>query len=170
MIIKKKSPILILRINNFHSFNFIEEHSKVLKSVGDVWLLKTGKLIPEKALNTILDAGGILILRAPKKQGGQWYLSYFDKYKIGLPSSGMHYPTYYQLLCSFEASPCPYGTWFHIRDFKEIGEDIVSHLTLRANGHAVLDVINRTRTAYLYAESDIDTNINLNETNAETLI
>ena len=50
MIIKKKSPILILRINNFHSFNFIEEHSKVLKSVGDVWLLKTGKLIPEKAL------------------------------------------------------------------------------------------------------------------------
>ena len=153
MIIKKDSPILILRVSSYRSFDFVGEHSKALEQGNGVWLLKTGKLIPEKALNSIIEAGGVIILRTPKKQGGQWYLSSFDQYHIGKPTLEMNYPSYYKLLCAQWEIDSLYGTWLHIYDLHEISENMVSHLALCANAHSVLEVINTTRTAYLYAKA-----------------
>ena len=169
MFIKKQNPVLILRISNFRSFSFVEEHTKLLAAGEGVWILKTGKLIPEKALSSIIEAGGTLFLRTPKKQGGRWYLSHFDKYRIGEPSSDMNYPAYYQLLCSQEEIQSLYGTWKQKKKIEEVGEDVVSHLTLRANGHSVLDIINTTRTAYLYAESDVNIDVHTNKANREII-
>ena len=157
--IKKNSPVLLLRYNTYQDFDFVKTHSEILKAVGSVWLLKLGKQIPESSLNTFLENDGNIILKAPKKKGGYYHYAHMIGYHVGKPSEDMIYPDYYRKMVrdSYEYTLC--GSWIKIDYLELLDFDVLGHFYLIKNGKPMVDIINSTRTATLYVESDEDITI-----------
>lgn len=156
MLIKRDQPILVMRVNEFRSYSFIEEHCRVIKHYGEAWMLKIGKTIPERSLLSIHEAGSVLLLRTPKKTGGKWYASHFVDFHFGAADKSMIYPEYYHELQASIDELSLTGTWLKIDHLEEIDQCLLEHFSLIANKHSLVDVVNSTRTAYLYAKSDAD--------------
>lgn len=144
-----------MRFNSYKDNDFIGTHSNIINSIGAVWMVKLGKKIPEKSLEMFIAAGGHLILKAPKSDGGRYYYAHMKEYHIGEPKSNFTYPEYYQVMidemCDFSLD----GTWICIDSIKSFDAKLIDHLYLR-NGKTLADVVNKTRTATFYVSSDRD--------------
>lgn len=151
MIISKDHPVLVLRVSNYRSHDFIVEHQKMLLSHGQVWMLKIGKNIPIRSLKEVSEAGGILLLKTPKQQGSKWYVAHMMEYYHGSPNNTMDHPDYYLNMMVNSEEVSLNGTWIKIDKLFEVSEHLVDEFTLIANGHSLKEVINSTRTSFLYA-------------------
>lgn len=57
--------------------------------------MKSGRKIPGKSLNKIINNGKIVLLKEPKKTGGRYLVAKLLKYHLGHPTEDMVYPKYY---------------------------------------------------------------------------
>lgn len=156
MTIEANKAMLLIRYNNYKKTDFIEEHNKVIASNGYVWMLKTGKTIVEAKLKKVLEETDILLLRAPKKDGGKYYITNIEEYRYGDSEAGMKFPKYYKNLVEDEALweiDSLSGTWLKIGPIREMPKEVVSKFQLISNNKNIEDVINSTRSATLYVIS-----------------
>lgn len=79
---------IVLRINCYRDYDFVEEHNNVLVN-GKAWVLKIGKVIPEKRLQSLKDENGYIVFRTDKKHGSRFYIAKFVDYYIGEPTVDM---------------------------------------------------------------------------------
>lgn len=68
-----KSKMMLFRYKSFKKYDFIEEHRRVIDDCGYTWILKMGQQVPDKSIKDIIKASGVLLLRAPKAEGGKLY-------------------------------------------------------------------------------------------------
>lgn len=146
-----KKQLLVIRFLTFGKYDFVNEHQNLLKEQGAVWVLKTGKNIPDKALEEIAANGGQVIFKAPKATGGKYYYGHFVEYRQGLPEKNMAYPDYYHLLPDGYDRAALDGTWLKIDSLLALEESKVEKLLLSSNGKKVSEVIGQTRTSVMYA-------------------
>ena len=157
--IAKNQKMLLLRYNEYRKYDFIKEHSAILRQNGYVWLLKVGKSLPDKSVDSIMKCGGWIVFRGPKARGGRLYIAHCREYFNGLPDGNMKYPRYYEEMIEDEDTwfvDDLYGTWFCIDYLEERTLDISSHLFLLSNQKSVIDVLNATRSSVMYVFCDID--------------
>jgi hypothetical protein len=151
LIIPKDTDILVLRVNNFQNFNFIEEHSKVLCYNNSVWMLKVGRPLAHKSIEMVKDKGGILIIKEPKKTGGTYYACHIEEIHNGMNSNKYVYPNYYAILESegFILS----GTWLNITGMLPIPETLLRNFELSNGRKKMADIVNSTQSPILYVQS-----------------
>jgi|GEM_PF-2017642 hypothetical protein len=163
MKISKGKEILVLRFNNYKSWNFIEEHQKLIEANGDVWILKGGRPITATRINEIMEDGvGFLVLKEPKKDGGNYYIASIDKIVTDDPTPGMKYPSYYNdMLYDYDclAIESLYGTWIHIKEIVPLSNEVIKHLHLLSNNKLLDPVLSSTRSSMLFAMPDIELSI-----------
>ena len=145
--------ILLLRYSNYRRYDFISCHNELAKKNGSVWMLKAGKQIPETSVNSVIADGGLVVLKAPKSCGGNFYATRILDFFNGSPKDGMVYPDYYRQMEKdeqmwFLASLT--GSWFKIAELEELSGEDASRLHLVSNGKSAIDVLNSTRTAVMY--------------------
>lgn len=158
MVIKRETPILLIRYNRYKKYDFVKEHSRCLTSKHNAWMLKAGKRMPEKKSTEIM-RGGWVILRSPKRDGGVYCLAHVVSMFYGEPNPSMHFPDYYYEMLSDNSLwmfGSLAGTWFEIDSFHFVKETFKDHLQLLSNKKYVEDVIRSTRSATLYVELDED--------------
>lgn len=151
MQLKHNRCILVLRIKDFFSYDFIEEHTKILKKNGKVWMLKIGKKIPEKSLEHVLSEGGYLILREQKQKGGNYFLCHMIKFKNTEISESSLFPVYYSEIKKYEYEISLDGTWICVDSIEPLNLEVVSQLKLVKNQKLLTHVIDSTRTSMMYA-------------------
>ena len=159
MLIEKDKKQLLLRFTNYKRFDFVSEHSRIISDKGCTWMLKTGKQIPDDRLNELFGKPNTMILKAPKKVGGKYYIAFVEQAYNGQPAVGMNYPSYYDELVednSMWAVDSLQGTWFCLTRVEELSADKVSHLRLVSNQRQVDEVLNSTMSAVVYVYSDCD--------------
>lgn len=151
-----KEKLVVIRVSSYQQFNFIEEHQKVLNKKGTVWMLKLGKLIPRTSLDEIINGKRTIILRAPKKAGGDLYLCNVLEVSYAEPSDSSLCPKYYEEMknsCIWDSFE---GTWFLLDSIKRIDEKYYPHFKLLKNDKYLMDVLNETRTSVLYVYCDTE--------------
>ena len=154
MQLKKNCPLLVLRFTQFGHYDFVKEHNCLICDNGFTWMLKKGRNIPLKSLETVLNSGGGMILKAPKKAGGIYYYAHFSACANGVPQDNYNYPRYYaEITDEYVDNPLD-GTWIKLDYIHELSDDIVEHLYLSSNDNKVVDVIGKTRTSVMYAYLD----------------
>ncbi len=154
MYVNMDKEMIVVRFLTFKNFDFIEEHSDVLKKNKIVWMLKTGKYIPAPVLDEIINNGGMMILKAPKKLGGKYYMTHFCEYYHGNAKESMVFPEYYyQLPTEYDKSPLD-GTWLKIDRIHELTNEYVHRLRLCSNGKRIDEVVKQTRTSVMYVYLD----------------
>ena len=152
MVINEETKMMLFRYNNYQKTDFIEEHKKILKKNGHVWMLKVGKKASKEKLDKILSDGGWMVLRAPKADGSISYIARFSEYLETQPIKAA-FPAYYESFLNGEDS---YGfdlsseQWFKIEEIQELKDEDAAGLALEKTGKMVEDVIGTTRTAVMY--------------------
>ena len=154
--VKANQPLLVIRFTQYKKIDFIGEHLRLINKDGFVWMLKTGRRIPDSSLKKSVFKNGIVILKAPKKAGGQYYFAIVDNYHNGLPQDDYSYPRYYDEMIEESYDYSMDGTWLKIKKIKIMEENMLDHLIMQKSGKNLHDVINSTRTSVLYAISDSD--------------
>ena len=153
MQILPKTKMMLFRFSNYKNYDFIEEHRKVMTSKGCVWMLKVGRKTQKNKLEEILQAGGYILLRAPIKNEGKCYIAKFTEISETLPSDKSMYPSYYgELLRDYEFDSVN-TQLFKIETLEEISADNLQNVYLISNGKNVVEVINQTRTAFMFVEN-----------------
>lgn len=154
MNIKAREKLLVLRFSTYKDYNFIEEHRRVIKDNGAVWILKLGKPVPAKTLcNILLESAG-LILKAPKSIGGKYYYCQMLDAQNRKPTDEMKYPSYYEQLLADMYRLSMDGTWIKVNKFIELDKKSISSFKLISNDHQLDEVLSQTRTTMLYAYSE----------------
>lgn len=156
--VEPNSYNLLLRYNNYKKTDFIQEHLACLKSTDHVWILKTGKQLPQAKIKMVLDNGGVVILRAPQSAGGKYYLAHIVESFNGDPSPDMEFPEYYYDMLDDEnlwTVESVSGTWFKVDQIEDMPEEAIIHLRLISNGKLADEVIKTTRSATMYVSRDI---------------
>lgn len=159
MRVKSDQKMLLIRFNNYKSTDFICEHNKCIQDNHHVWTLKTGKMIPIVKMQSIIDDGGFVVLKAPKSSGGKYYLAHARSSFNGVPTREMVYPDYYKKMIADEnlwMIDTLEGTWIEIDQISALSDEIIQHIKLISNGKLADDVIKTTRSATMYVTSDID--------------
>ena len=160
MVLTQGNTCLLIRYNTYHDYDFILEHQKIIQQVGYVWMLKLGKKIPEKSVRRVINSGGTVLLRAPKKEGGGLYAAQILDVQYSIEEKA--YPTYYNEILSNSMSELLYNmhasekTWLKIVNLNPIDDIYKTHFRLQKNGKPLLDVLDSTRTAVMYVYPDID--------------
>lgn len=158
MLIETGTNMILFRYNNYKSFSFITEHQSVLKQNGYVWMLKIGKKSSEDKIKKVQAAGGWIILRAPKSDGGISYISHFTVCCAEQPSDHC-YPQYYEDLIksrneAFDFFEDPSFTWFRIDSITDFAVENSKKLVMAVNGKSVDKVIETTRTAFMFIKNN----------------
>lgn len=159
MRIKSNQKMLLLRYNNYKSTDFICEHSKCIQENHHVWTLKTGKMIPKDKIQSVIDDGGFIVLKAPKSSGGKYHLAHMRSSFNGSPTKEMVYPNYYEKMIADEnlwMIDSLEGTWIEIDQIANLPNEAIPHIRLISNGKLADEVIKTTRSATMYVTSDID--------------
>lgn len=157
MNIQKDTSFLLIRFNNYKMVDFIAEHQSIIKKDGFVWMMKGGKQQDQSKISKLIDNKGYLILRAPKKAGGDYYIAHILESYNGSPTTEMNYPTYYndmvedESLWSFDSLV---GTWFRVDFIKRIPKDQIKHIKLVSNGKMAEEVLNASMTSTMYVKND----------------
>lgn len=162
VVLKKNTAILLFRYNNYKNYDLIKEHKEKLSKAGSVWVLKTGKYMPETKVKMIMESGGLMLLRAPKKSGGGYTYAHIKSVYAGTPKKDMNYPEYYNEMLmddSLWIVDSLDGTWFEIDMLADVPSNASEHIHLLSNGKLVEDVIKTTRSAMMYVTSDSDIEI-----------
>lgn len=162
MFMKANKKMMVLRVNQYKSYDVINEHNKILAEKGYVWILKMGKPIPEKAIKGVIDESGILILKMPKSNGGDFYYAKLIECHNGDPEIDYIYPSYYNEMVEtpnydHDYSLC--GSWLKISEIKELPLEAVKRLVLINTGNSLIDVVNSTRTSFMYVRCEEDINL-----------
>ena len=125
----------------------------MIQQHGNVWMLKTGKMIPDQKMASIILNNGFLALRAPKADGSKYYFaSVIDAFN-GPCKKDMIYPLYYEEMLNDEdmwAVDSLEGSWFKINKILEIQPQLVGNFYLVSNGKRVEDVLSSSRTSVTY--------------------
>lgn len=156
MVVKANKEILVVRFSQYKKVDFIEEHLKLIRKIGNVWMLKIGRKIPEKSLKNVLSENGMILLKAPKKVGGKYYLAMVEEYHNGLPKDSFVYPDYYKEIIEDCFGFSLEGTWIKVNCIKEMPKDLLNNFQMSKNGKPLENVINSTRTSVLYAVCNKD--------------
>ena len=162
MFIGRNQKLLLLRYNEYRKYDFMKEHGEILKKNGCVWLLKVGKPLPEKSMDSIMESGGWIVFRGPKARGGKLYIAHCREYFNGLPNEKMKYPQYYEEMIDDEDTwfvDDLHGTWLCIDYLAEKTSEISKHLFLLSNQKSAIDVLNVTRSSVMYVFSDVDVQV-----------
>ncbi len=159
MKIEANKEILVIRFTQYKNVDFIDEHSKIVKEKNSVWILKVGRMIPQKSIERVIGGSKVVVLKAPKKAGGKYYIASIKGYHNGLPKSGFDYPKYYDEMLDSSYEYTLEGTWICVETIQEIDDSILDHLLMEKNRNRLVDVINSTRTSVLYAISDEELDI-----------
>lgn len=148
--------LLVLRFSTYKNYDFIEEHRKVINTVGSVWMLKIGKPVPNNTLAEIQSSSAGLILKAPKAAGGKYYYSKMIDSFNSMPTDGMEFPRYYEQLMEDMYWLSMDGTWIRVDEFVELTKEEVLELKLLSNNRPLDEVLSQTRTTMLYAYASAD--------------
>ena len=146
--------MMVIRFFSVRKVDFISEHKVLIEKNGSVWMLKSGKKIPDSSLKNVLESGGVILLKAPKIEGGRFYKAHFVDFFLGVPKPEMIFPDYYSSLeneYDYEKSILD-GTWFKVDSILEMQDSDVDELVLWSNGKKLKDVINQTRTSVMYVK------------------
>ena len=157
MKIEANTDMLLFRYRDYGKHDFILSHAEILQREGHVWFLKIGKRSDLNKIKRILNAGGWMILRAPKASGGMGYIAQFCDVSEETPSDHI-YPAYYEELLSEDYDEDFYGMqpthqWFKLRMITEISKEDMSKLVLSQSEKKVDDVIGTTRTAVMFVKN-----------------
>jgi hypothetical protein len=157
VIIEKNKAVLLFRYNNYKKTDFIEEHNNAADENGYVWMLKAGRKLIEAKLCQVKDESGIMILKAPKNAGGNYYCAQIFNYWFGSPNKSMNFPVYYEELIDDERLwqiESLDGTWLKIGKITALSSETVQELRLISNNKKIEDVIGSTMSSTLYVQSD----------------
>jgi len=149
-----KKKAIVLRINYFEYYDFAEEHNKIAKSDGQVWMLKLGRKISTHRLDALKDTDGMLVLRSDKKHGGKFFCTTLKDYYIGHPQPGMKYPKYYDELIdlySYSREVSEEGTWLLVGLIEDMDDSAVDKLVLEKTGEPIKTLLERCSTSCMYA-------------------
>ena len=159
MKVEAGKAVLLIRYNNYKKTNFIEEHNKIACSKGYVWMLKAGRKLVESKLSKIKNESSLLILKAPKGDGGEYYYSEIMEFRYGDQIQKDESPEYYGKLVGDEKLwqiESLDGTWLKLHAIKPLDEDIVEKFKLLSNKKKLIDVIGSTMSSAMYVYSDED--------------
>lgn len=161
-IIKKETPHLFLRIGDYEHYDYIDEHMKVYKQYGYVWLLKIGKTINKEYLKSIIEKKGGILLKKPAKKGNQFY--YADLISIDINcDKDIKYPSYYDEYLYYEGFNLDdvkkNGYWFKITNIRKIDNDIVSKFIINSNNKSMIDYALNTRVVHMYIKNKCEIKI-----------
>ena len=153
MQIKEGTPVLLLRVNDFGQFKFIDEHEKCLMKQSSVWMLKAGRHLSDKSVRMIQDSG-VIILKEQKKSGNRFALAYAKDIKQGRKQNEMSTPEYYKELLNdgFVLE----GTWIEITQIDILQEETIQKIVLAKDQQKVIDVVGKTRAPILYCTVNCD--------------
>lgn len=148
MIYEKDTTAIVLRVNNYKGYNFIDEHKNVLNKNGKVTLLKLGRVLAVKSIETVKNSGGFIILKEPKASGGKYYLGKITDIAVGERKPEYLFPEYYLEIEDYEAPLI--GTWITIEALAMIPEDYTLYFELDKGGKKMVDIVNCTRSPILF--------------------
>ncbi len=154
MLIEKGKRMLLLRFSNYKKYDFIECHKDLIEKNGFVWMIKMGKPLPKPNLDSVVNDGGTLILKAPKSCGGNLYIAKILECYNGIPSEEMTFPAYYHVMEKDDniwmLGYSLDGSWFKITDLSILSNEDASRIRLISNGKLAVDVLDSTRTSVMY--------------------
>ena len=159
MVIRAGDTILLIRYNNYKKMDFIEEHNKIAKENNYVWMLKAGRKLVKKKLDKVKNESSIVILKAPKNVGGQYYYAKIIDYQYGEREKDGFSPDYYSNLVDDEKLwqiVSLDGTWLKLGEIKPLKSEFVDSFSLLSNGKDVKEVISSTMSSTLYITSNKD--------------
>lgn len=157
MVIEAHKAAFLIRYNNYKKTDFIEEHNKVVDENGYVWMLKAGRKLVESKLSKVFNDTAMLILKAPKSAGGNYYYTQIFDYRFGKLEADMKSPEYYNKLVDDEKIwqiDSLEGTWLKISRIQRLSNEIAKEFKLISNNKYIDDVIGSTMSATLYIQSD----------------
>jgi hypothetical protein len=144
---------IVLRINCYRDYDFVEEHNNVLVN-GKAWVLKIGKVIPEKRLQSLKDENGYIVFRTDKKHGSRFYIAKFVDYYIGEPTVDMKYPNYYREMISklsYSMDVSDTGSWLQIERINKMKIPQVDSLVMDNSNEKVFKLLERCSSSFVYA-------------------
>lgn len=144
---------IVLRINYFKDYDFVEAHNNALTN-GKVWVLKIGKTIPEKRLKSLKEENGYIVFRTDKKHGSRFFIAKFVDYCIGSPTKDMRYPDYYQemiSMLSYSRDVSDSGSWLQIEKIKEMDIEQINSLVMDNSSEKVCKLLERCSSSFVYA-------------------
>ena len=150
--------MLLFRYSNYGNNSFIQEHRSVIDKNGYVWMLKLGKRSSIEKITTIKNAGGWMVLRAPKSEGGISYIASFSEFSETFPDK-LSCPEYYdEIIQGLNDDETLYITnptlqWFKLNCIVRLDEQMSKNLVVSKTGKAVDEVIETTRTAVMYIKN-----------------
>lgn len=154
MTIHTEQKCLVLRVNNFQNYSFVEEHKRTIEQTGYVWMVKLGKMLSDKSLEEIIECGGHLILKTPKKQNEAYYYAHLVEFMNGTSPKEAVFPDYYAEIAQQEGMTEITGTWLKVDCIYPIENEKVEHFVLASNGKKLTDIVGVTRTSYLFVVSN----------------
>lgn len=157
MVVEAGKCALLIRYNNYKKTIFIEEHNIVVSANGYVWMLKAGRRLVDNKINRVINETALLILKAPKSSGGDYYYAELLDFRYGDQENKEESPAYYEKLVADERLwqiESLTGTWLKIGAIKPLDKSKAEEFRLLSNGKRVVDVINSTMSSSLYVCSD----------------
>lgn len=149
MKIQSDTNMLLFRFSNYKSYDFINEHIEVIKKHSYVWMLKAGRKSNNIKINDILKDGGLMILKAPKSHGNQYYVAKFTAVLENKPDEH-NYPAYYENILEELATD---EQWFKIESIVPLNEKHIKSIILQKNDECVESVISKTRTSVMFVKN-----------------
>lgn len=161
-IINKETPHLFLRIGDYEDYDYIDEHIKVEKQYGYVWLLKIGKTINKEYLKRIIETNGGIILKKTAKKGNQFY--YADLLSVDInDEKEIKYPSYYDEYLYYEGFSIDdvkkNGYWFKLSNIRKINNDTVSKFIVNSNNKSMINYALNTRVVHMYIKNESELKI-----------
>ena len=152
MNIKNNQKFLFLRTSNFNNFDFIEEHNKIIKNNGYVWILKTGRKIDPNYLRELINEdSGIIIKKSSRTDDRLFYCKLesidYDNSNV-FPDYYFDYLTYngFRINDINRNNSC----WFKISNISLIPNDIAEKLVVSKNNNKLKNAATNSRTPYIF--------------------
>lgn len=159
MKIKKDTRALFLKLSDYKSYNFVEEHKNKINENGFVWVLKLGKKINSKVLEDLYESKGGIIFRSSKRNGNKFY--YCNLVKTPKLDDELIIPDYYYELLSAEGYTIEMvrnnGEWFKIDSMTELTDESIKKFVSVSSGND-LTICSKARSSYvnIKCENDIE--------------
>ena len=153
MIIPADKCIMAIRFAQYRNVDFINELETLITKFGSAWMLKVGRKIPESSLNRMMEESRLIILKAPKVVGGEYFIASCASFHNGNPLPDFRYPIYYsEMIRSSTDNEFTFdGTWLEITEIKPLPTSALEHMKMLKSDKKLDDVIRGTRTSTLYA-------------------
>ena len=159
ILVEANTKMLLMRFNAYKNNDFIKAHKEIIDKNDCVWMLKIGRTIQQDKIHSLMRNKGYLVLHAPKRLGGNYYIARIVDSFNGLPSDNMEFPMYYYDMLkdpSVFSLTSLEGTWIKISSIELIPKEHINSIKLVSNNRDVEEVINTTMTPTLYIYNDTE--------------